>query len=39
MIIFESEDVAKAVTEQIRSSDPAGVTLEDVEAREVVANA
>jgi hypothetical protein len=39
MIIFESEDAAKSASEQVRSSVPAGVTLEDVEVREVVANA
>ena len=39
MIIFESEDAANAATEQVRSSVPQGVTLEDLEVREVVANA
>jgi hypothetical protein len=39
MIIFESEDAANAVTEQVRSSVPGGVTLDDIEVREVVANA
>jgi hypothetical protein len=39
MIIFESEDAANSASEQVRSSVPAGVTLEDVEVREVVANA
>ncbi len=39
MMIFESEDAANAVTEQVRSSVPAGATLEDIEVREVVANA
>ncbi len=39
MMIFESEDAANAITEQVRSSVPAGVTLEDIDVREVVANA
>jgi hypothetical protein len=39
MIIFESEDAANSATEFVRSSVPDGVTLEDVEVREVVANA
>jgi hypothetical protein len=39
MIIFESEDAANSITEQVRSSVPEGVTLEDIEVREVVANA
>jgi len=39
MIIFESEDAANSASEHIRSSVPQGVTLEDVEVREVVANA
>jgi hypothetical protein len=39
MMIFESEDAANAIPEQVRSSVPEGVTLEDIEVREVVANA
>jgi hypothetical protein len=39
MIIFESEDAANSASEHIRSTIPQGVTLEDVEVREVVANA
>jgi hypothetical protein len=39
MIIFESEDAANSASEQVRSSVPPGVTLDDVEVREVVANA
>jgi len=39
MIIFESEDAANAASAQVRSSIPPGVTLEDIEVREVVANA
>ena len=39
MIVFESEDAANSASGQISSSVPDGVTLEDVEVREVVANA
>ena len=39
MIVFESEDAATAASERIRSTVPDTVTLEDVEVREVVANA
>jgi hypothetical protein len=40
MIVFESEDAARAVAESIRSQGPdEGVTLEGVEVREVVAHA
>ena len=39
MIVFESEDAAKAASEQIPSGMPDGVELQDVEVREVVANA
>lgn len=39
MIVFESEDAARAVSERIPESVPQGVTLESVEVREVVANA
>ena len=39
MIVFESEDAAKAASEQIPSGMPEGVELQDVELREVVANA
>ncbi len=39
VIIFESEDAAQAASEQIESPDPDAVTLDDVEVREVVANA
>jgi hypothetical protein len=40
MIVFESEDAARAVAEMIRSQGPdEGVTLEGVEVREVVAHA
>jgi hypothetical protein len=40
MIIFESEEGARAVVDMIQSQGPGdGVTLEDVEVREVVASA
>jgi hypothetical protein len=39
MLIFESEDAANSMSEQVRSMVPDAVTLEDVEVREVVAHA
>jgi hypothetical protein len=39
MIVFESEDAARAASERIASGMPEGVELEGVEVREVVANA
>jgi hypothetical protein len=39
MVVFESEEAANAVSEQVRSMAPVGVTVEDVEVREVVAHA
>jgi hypothetical protein len=39
MIIFESEDAANGASERIRANAPDGVTIEDVEVREVVARA
>jgi hypothetical protein len=39
MIIFESEEAARAASEQISSPDPEAVTVDDVELREVVASA
>jgi heme-degrading monooxygenase HmoA len=39
MIIFESEDAANAAAGRIRSMAPEAVTVDDVEVREVVANA
>ena len=39
LIVFESEDAARAVSEQIRAMAPDAVTVDDVEVREVVANA
>jgi hypothetical protein len=39
MIVFESEDAANGMSEQVKSMVPDAVTLEDVEVREVVAHA
>lgn len=39
MIVFESEDAARAASERIPGTVPEGVTLEHVEVREVVAHA
>ena len=39
MIVFESEDAAKAASDQIPSGMPDAVELQDVEVREVVASA
>ena len=39
MIVFESEDAARAASERIPGTVPEGVTLEDVEVREVIAHA
>ena len=39
MIVFDSEDAAQAASEQIPSGMPDSVTLDDIEVREVVANA
>ena len=39
MIVFESEDAARAAAERIGAGVPAGVTLEDAEVHEVVASA
>ncbi len=39
MIVCESEDAARAMSELIPSGVPDGVTLDDVEVREVTANA
>ena len=39
MVIFESEDAANGMSEQVRSMVPSAVTVEDVEVREVVAHA
>jgi hypothetical protein len=39
MVIFDSEDAAKRASEQVPSTIPDAVTLEDVEVREVVTQA
>jgi hypothetical protein len=39
MLVFESEDAANSMSEQIPSTVPDAVTLEGVEVREVVAHA
>ncbi len=39
MVIFESEEAAKGMSERVPSVVPDTVTLEDVEVREVVAHA
>ena len=39
MIVCESEDAARAVAGQIESPEPDAVTVDEVEVREVVANA
>ena len=39
MIVFESEDAARAASERIRAEPPAEVNVEDAELREVVARA
>ena len=38
MVVFESEEAAKAVAERLPSTIPDAVTLESVEVREVVAH-
>lgn len=39
MVVFESEEAANGMSERVPSLLPDGVTLEDVEVREVVAHA
>jgi hypothetical protein len=39
MIVFDSEDAAKAATELVLSGMPDAVTLESIEVRQVVAHA
>ncbi len=39
MIVYESEDAANQMSEQVRSAVPGAVTLENVEVREVAAHA
>lgn len=39
MVIFDSEDAAKAMSERIQAEPPAEVEIEEVEVREVTAHA
>ena len=39
MLVFESEDAARAVADRLGSNVPEGVTIESAEVREVVASA
>jgi hypothetical protein len=39
MMVFESEDAARAVADRLHTDVPQGVTIEGTEVREVVANA
>jgi hypothetical protein len=39
VLLFESEDAARGASEQARSPDPDAVAVDDVEVREVVAQA
>jgi hypothetical protein len=39
MVVFESEDAAKAMSEKVPSMVPDVVTVEDIDVREVVAHA
>jgi len=39
MVVFESEEAANGMSERVPSMLPDGVTLEDIEVREVVAHA
>ena len=39
MVVFESEEAANGMSERVPSMVPDGVTLEDIEVREVVAHA
>lgn len=39
MAVFDSEESANTASEMVRSMAPAGVTVQDVEVREVVASA
>ena len=39
IVVFESEDVARAAGQMVRDNVPQGVSVEDVEVREVVAHA
>ena len=39
VVVFESEDAANRVAEQVRSNAPSAVTIDSVDVREVVAHA
>jgi hypothetical protein len=39
MVVFDSEEAAQVAADQVRSVAPEGVTVEEVEVREVVAHA
>jgi stage III sporulation protein SpoIIIAA len=39
MVVFDSEAAANGMSERVRSMAPEGVTIEDIEVREVVAHA
>ncbi len=39
LVVFEDEDAANAARERMRGMEPDGVTIDDVQVREVVANA
>jgi len=39
MMVFESEEAARAVADRLHTDVPEGVTIEGTEVREVVANA
>ena len=39
MVVFESEEAANGMSERVPSMLPDGVTLEDIEVREVIAHA
>ncbi|MBV9837803.1 MAG: hypothetical protein JO156_06770 [Solirubrobacterales bacterium] len=39
LVVFDSEDAAESASGRVRSTAPEGVTVDDVEVREVVANA
>jgi hypothetical protein len=39
MVIFDSEETANGMGEQVRAMAPEGVTVEDVEVREIVVHA
>jgi heme-degrading monooxygenase HmoA len=39
IVVFDSEEAANAAAGQVRSAAPEGITVEDVEVREVVAHA